>query len=518
MTRRKDIRKSDFTLVGSSQPTDTFDLVRNGQNLKIYQSDLVSDFGATGSLESRGEITAIPVLEVIANVNYIRNILGGSGIIAQLSPQDGVQISHNFDADTDAVPVMINSSSASPTIRSIQAGTGISVAGAGGIIQIASTEIPSSTKTIVVYDASDLPAPVGGIITLVAETEYKLQNDISISNEIVMSNNTILSGADRDLITLEYTGIDTFITAVDANVKIKDIRITCATGTLFDISSTTGAHKLNINSFNTLCDYVGTLDNLSSVHIRNTNFQTVYSDGFILSGTFYAFIMDLVGLNMPSGTGNGITLGTAVFTYFLITQTLTDVSTSGYSISGLANSGNIDPDGLGVITVSRNFGTATVSDNIFPTDDRWTFQLNAHVPDSYDTVLATHGGATIPIATALTPVLIGATWTNQKLSRFTGTAAGTWTYTGILTHVEIAASITANLTIGTDVISYFLYKNGVQVTDSRIRVAVGTTIVGNANVIWEDDLVNGDYFQLYVQNDDVNQDIEIIDATMRIRS
>ena len=131
--------------------------------------------------------------------------------------------------------------------------------------------------------------------------------------------------------------------------------------------------------------------------------------------------MDLVGLNMPSGTGNGITLGTAVFTYFLITQTLTDVSTSGYSISGLANSGNIDPDGLGVITVSRNFGTATVSDNIFPTDDRWTFQLNAHVPNSYDTVLATHGGATIPIATALTPVLIGATWTNQKLSRFTGT-------------------------------------------------------------------------------------------------
>lgn len=517
MTKQKDVRKSNFVEVDSSQATDRFDLVRNGQNLKISQANLVNDFGVSGPLQTRGEVTAIPVLEVIANVNYIRNILGGSGINVQLSAQDGIEISHNFDVDDTGVPIMINTTSASPTFRSLQAGAGINVAAAGDIIQIAATAIPESTKTIIIYDINDFPAAVGDLITLEADTEYKLENDVSSAFRFQLSNNTILSGADRALVTLEYTGIGTMITATDVTTKIKDLSLSCATGTVFDVSSTSGLNFFKVVSVNCICDYVGTLDNLAVMHFRNTDF-IVYSDGFILSGTFAVIIFDTAGIRIPSGAGNAITLGTSVITYYVSDKALIDVNSTGYSISGLANSGNIDPDGMGLIINSRNFGTAALSDNIYPTNDRWTFYHNTKVPDSYETALATHGGATLTIAAAATPVLVGATWTNQKLSRFTGTAAGTWTFTGIQTHIEIAVSITVDIALGIDNLAFFIYKNGVQVPGSRVNIGVDSGVPSNVVLLWEDDIVTNDYFQLYAQNTDTNEDIIVGTATMRIRS
>lgn len=518
MTRRRDIKKSDFVLVDSSESNDTFDLVRNGQNLKIKQSSLISDFGVSGPLVVRGESTATPVLTVIASVNYIRNILGGSGINVALSAQDGVEISHNFTADSTGVPVLINTGSDSPTVRSIQAGSGISVSGAGGIIQVSSTGVPASSKTIIVYDISDFPTPVGDLITLADETEYRLENDISSAYRFLLGTNTVLSGADDYLIELEYTGIGTMITVVDDTVKIKDIYLSCASATMFDVSSSTGAHVFRMFNCRGLCDNVGTFDNLQSMQWHDVNFEAVYTQGVELSGTFYVVLFDTLSLQMPSGTGNGINLGTAVITYFTIDKAVIAVSTSGYSMSGLANSGNIASDGLGVVFNSRNFGTAAPTDNIFPTDDRWEFSLNVEVPNSYDTVLATHGGATIAIATAATPVIVGATWTEQVASRFTTTAGGRWTYTGKGASVEITASVTADIVTASDSVTFFFYLNGVQITASAVSRTFSAGSPGNISMVWEEYLDTSDYLELWVQNDDTNVDVIIVNATMRIRS
>lgn len=518
MTRRRDVRKSDFPVVESSQSKDVFDFVRNGQNLSIKQSDLVSALGVTGSLETRGEIAATPVLTIIGSVNYIRNILGGSGINVTLSAQDGVEVSHNLTANSTGVPVMVNTGSDSPTIRSIQAGDGISVAGAGGIIQISSTEVSESSKTVIVFDIDDFPAVSGSVITLEDNTEYKVQADISTAYTFVMGSNTVLSGADRALITLEYTGSSTMITATDVNCKIKDITLSCSSGTMFDVSSTTGLHDFIMQDANGICDSVGTFDNMASMYFLTVNFSTVYTQGLEFSGTIFVLVFNVFSISMPSGTGSGVTLGTAVITYFIADKALININTTGYSISGAASSANIDADGLGVIINSRNFGTAAVSDNILPTDDRWDFKHNANIVDSYDTVLATHGGATITIATLATPVQVTGTWTTQKSSRFTGTTAGTWTYTGIGASVELTASITADIATATDSISFFYYINGVQVADSQVTTSISAGTPKNISLLWEVDLETSDYIQIYVQNDDTNVDVDIVTATMRIRS
>lgn len=523
MTKQRDTRKSNFVEVESSEATDRFDLVRNGQNLKISQANLVNDFGVSGPLQTRGEATAVPVLEVIANVNYIRNILGGSGISASLSAQDGVRLDHNFTVDTDGVPIMINATSDSPTIRSIQAGAGINVAGAGGVIQIASTEIPASTKTVVVYSIDDFLDNAydvtGDVITLLPDIEYRLQDDVSSAYRFVFGNNTVISGADENLVELEFTGIGIMLTAADVNIKIKDIRITCSTATLFDASSTTGFHQMRMRHCNIVCDNVGTFTDLSLMFLFNVSFNMVYTQGFIFVGSFDVVLLDTIGATMSSGAGNLFDLGTAVFEYFTVDKGLFNINTTGYVITGTADSGNINSTGLGAFLNSRNFGTTfPPSDTIFHYDDRWESFLNTRIPNSYDVALSTHAGATIAIAAALTPVIVGATWASHNAYRFTPTVGGRWTYTGKGTSVEIVASISGTVTSGTDFISFFIYVNGVQETNSRVIREFVSTSVGNLSMVWEVQLDTDDYIELWVQNDDTDVDFEVSAITMRIRS
>ena len=513
----KDIKKSKFVEVLTAEQTDRFDFTRGAQNLAINFANLAAAMGVSGTLQTIGEITAIPVLYQNAGVNYIRNILAGSGIAVGVSPQNGVEISHNFTVDNGGVPVMINEGSSSPVFRSIVGGTGITVGGSGNTIQIASSGTPASTKTIIVYSIDDFPAPIAGVITLLDDTEYKLQNDVSSANRFVFGDNTVLSGADGSLIELEYTGSGTMLTSIDKNIKIKDLVFRCDSGTLFNISSTTGDDYFRMYICNVYADSIGLFDNMAVLYIYNVNFF-ITNEGFEFTGNTPVALFDTVGITIPSGTGNGFTFGTATFDFFTVDKLLVDISTTGYLFSGLANSGNINAGGLGVVLNSKNFGTATPSDNISPYDDRWESQLNSRLINSFDLVLANHAGATIAIAAAATPVIVGATWVTQDAHRFTTTVGGRWTYNGKGTHVSVTASISADIVTATDNISFFLYLNGAQITESRITRSFTAGSIGNIVLIWDIELDTSDYLELWVQNDDTSVDVNIASITMRIRS
>lgn len=513
----KDIKKSKFVEVLTAEQTDRFDFTRGTQNLAISFTNLAASLGVSGTLASLGEITAIPVLKQIAGVNYIRSLLAGSGIAVDVSPQDGIKISHNFTVDNGGVPVMINEGSSSPIFRSIIGGTGINVAGSGNEIQISNTEIPESTQTIVVYSIDDFPAPVAGVITLAADTEYKVQNDISSSNRFVLSDKTILGGADGWLTTLEYTGAGSMLTATDADVSIKEIYLSCPSGTLYNISSTTGYHRFKHINGNVDALNIGNLDNLGYVYCYNVVYFLT-GNGFTFSNNFAIVLIDTCGITIDSGTGNGFTLGTATFDFFTIDKGLVNVNTTGYVISGLAASANINTGGLGVVVNSKNFGTSIVSDNITSYDDLWEAQLNSRLINSFDLCLATHAAATIAIAAAATPVIVGATWLEEDTHRFTVAVGGRFTYTGKGTHVSVTASISADIALASDNVSFFLYKNSVQITNSRAQRYFTAGSIGNLVLIWDIELATNDYLELWVQNDDTNVDVNIAKIILRIRS
>ena len=516
-TRPQDLRKSDFLTVQSLQAGDFFDFIRSGQNLKIVLADLLTSLGVTGSLQALGEATAIPVLSIIGDVNYIRNILGGSGIVASLSPLNGIQLDHSFTVDNNGVELMINKTSSSPIFRSIIGGTGINVSGSGNTIQISNTEVPESTKTVVVYSINDFPAPSAGTITLEANTEYKIQNDISSANNFVFGNGTVLSGADGSLITLGYTGIGTMFTGTDVNIKIKEIILNCPSGTLFNVSSSTGLHLFRYYTGSATCTNVGSFDGLYVVYLFNVVFN-ITGDGFSFANNITILLMDTLSITIPSGTGDGIDLGTAVFASVTIAQTLFNISTSGYVLKGAAASANISAGGLGAVTNTKNFGSSTFSDNISAYDNRWEMQLNSNIINSFDLVLATHAASTIAISGIATPVILGATWVVEDSHRFSSSVGGRFTYTGKGTHVEVNASISADIVTASDNISFFVYLNGVQITESRMTRLFSAGSIGNLVLFWSLELATNDYIEIWLQNDDTTVDVNISKAILRIRS
>ena len=120
-------KKSEFVQQGTVLANSYLDYVVNGSNYKISYDNFVANLGVTGSIIQTGAVTGSPVLDVDGSVNKIRNIESGSGVNANVSAQNGIVLSHNFTANADGLPILLNTAAASPTIASIVAGSGISV-------------------------------------------------------------------------------------------------------------------------------------------------------------------------------------------------------------------------------------------------------------------------------------------------------------------------------------------------------------------------------------------------------
>ena len=120
-------KKSEFVQQNTVLANSYLDYVVSGSNYKISYDNFVANLGVSGSIIQTGDVTGSPVLDVDGSVNKIRNIENGSGILANVSAQNGIILSHNFTANTDGLPILLNTTAASPTIASIVAGSGISV-------------------------------------------------------------------------------------------------------------------------------------------------------------------------------------------------------------------------------------------------------------------------------------------------------------------------------------------------------------------------------------------------------
>jgi len=137
------VKQSDFTQQNSILSGSYLGFFANGYNYKISYSNFLSGLGVTGTIVQDGAVTGTPVLDVQGTVNNIRNIEDGSGIVTNVSAENGITIAHNFSVDTTGEPLMQNIAAASPTFVSLVGGSGIEVTTNGQAIEISSTEAQS---------------------------------------------------------------------------------------------------------------------------------------------------------------------------------------------------------------------------------------------------------------------------------------------------------------------------------------------------------------------------------------
>jgi hypothetical protein len=166
------VKQSDFTAQTSILSGSFLGFFANGYNYKISYDNFLSGLGVTGTIAQDGAVTGTPVLDIQGVDNFIRNIEDGAGIVTNISPDNGIEIAHNFTVDSTGEPLMQNISAASPTLVSLVGGTGIAVATSGETIEISSTEAATYASVSVEGNAttttiSSTATPVKAVATFV---------------------------------------------------------------------------------------------------------------------------------------------------------------------------------------------------------------------------------------------------------------------------------------------------------------------------------------------------------------
>ena len=129
-------KKSNFVAKTSVDAGAFMDYFVNGTNYKISYTNFVGGLGVTGSITQTGAATGIAVLDIDGSVNKIRNIESGSGILASVSAENGLELKHNFSADSTGAPLLLNVTDATPDIASLVGGSGINVTSTSNYVTI----------------------------------------------------------------------------------------------------------------------------------------------------------------------------------------------------------------------------------------------------------------------------------------------------------------------------------------------------------------------------------------------
>jgi len=233
MTIRADgRRKSEFIAKDTVQAGGYLDYVVNGTNYKISYDNFVANLGVTGSIVQTGAMTGAAILDVQGSVNNIRNLESGAGIAVSVSPENGAKITHNFTASADGFPILLNTTAASPTIASIVAGAGISIATINSSgIQISSIadEIYAQVTmhgntTATVISTINVPVKVAGTWVVGTNSSFTA----STTGRLTYTGGTTETVAFRASVTLVPVGTNQVLTIQLAKngTVIPDSRIT----------------------------------------------------------------------------------------------------------------------------------------------------------------------------------------------------------------------------------------------------------------------------------------------------
>ena len=192
----------------------------------------------------------------------------------------------------------------------------------GGVNTVGGRKLFGTPNNVVYFtDASDLPAPVGGVITLEINTVYVMYNDDPTTSQkpilfadriqVPDTGGCRITGIGLATALLIYTGTGTFITTSSnftGFLHIDELFISCPNGTLFNIDGVlpVGSEFFpriflsNMGVFNT--DTLGTIKTISV----NFNVGAFFSckQGLVLDGIDEALIGDWRFANWQNDVGS----------------------------------------------------------------------------------------------------------------------------------------------------------------------------------------------------------------------
>lgn len=360
---------------------------------------------------------------------------------------------------------------------------------------------------VLVKSSADLPAPVGGVITLAAGTTYEINGTITLTNKLNL-NGCYVVGHDANNDKLVYTPSSGELFTGTKGGTLKTLTL---------VANTTGSKLFNLA--------LGATDQLL---IRDAIIASTKDIGLIQGGNLVFF--SVVSF---SGNTNGITFqngynvlldntawfsnNSGTFEKFIGTFNLIKKQ-GGFYHSLLANNATgMDISGITSITEAGDLkntaflGNGTKVNGTF--SKLWEVE-GAGLITEKDAVatgsLYLSVAATTAIQNKDVPVKIAGTTVSTELARFTSPANNRLQYDGTKTRMfMVTATISATGTSGTYAYSFYIYKNGVKVASSRQKTKVYSSS-GDIQVIALScavTLAPGDYVEVFTENNESNVDV-----------
>jgi hypothetical protein len=501
----------------SNTVADNFVFTRNGTAFKIPFASMSASLGVTGKIQPVGAPTAVSILnQPSKGFNFIRSIMPTQGITATLDPYGSIGIKTNLaNAGGTGLPIK-DTTAAQISFRGITAGDGVTVTQRTNDILISTTTTTVTSKTVIVTEVEDFPSPINGVITFDDNTDYFLANDITTSNKFAGGFKVVLRGPASQIVALTYTGTGTMFTSTNPALRIVGVTVGCATAKVFDMSSSGAGVFQMIESTIADCLSIGSIGTMFLVRIDGLSVSAA-TQGIDFTGAINIFSSDNF-INLQSA-GTVYALGTAVFSSISISSNKLISSTAVNFITGAVDSGNVAVGGFATVDNCRMPNTVTPLTDVSTDNARWNFTSNDEIQDTRpDSLLSLSAQTTTVITTINVAVLVLGTWTVISSAQMTATTAGRATYEG---ERPAALPITANLTIepfsGTGkTISAYLAKNGTKIAASRVQTTTSATLPENITVIWQDTFTNGDYYEVFLENNTDALDIVVKNAAFRI--
>lgn len=375
---------------------------------------------------------------------------------------------------------------------------------------------------IYVQDITDLPAAVGGVITLVTDTEYLQVSDINFGTTRISMGKSRYRGLGSNITTATYTGTSTFFTITGA-ATIDNLEIVCTTGEPINFNSS--ARFQWFDCVVTSCDTVGTFAGTAGADIRMDNviFQDINTDGFTFTGAFETFSYTN-SYEISIDNGDLFNLGTATFSLAFVLDRLstTNLAAGTTWLRGTSSSANIGSGAKGSIRNCQIIGTGTTLAGVNESDTRWNISASDPIPDSIkaaDTSLTTAETVTISVATTFVAI-DGTNWVIDTDERFDGGVNGLLNYRGIESvKFLIAASVTfEKVGGGADEIEVAVSVNGVTTGPGFVKSGATSESATPSNVssLRMVTLNRLDTVQLYVANNDSTANVIVDRANLNI--
>lgn len=372
---------------------------------------------------------------------------------------------------------------------------------ASGNVVVSGSSSNVRANHVLVRSASDFPAAVGGVITLVAGTTYEINGTITLTNKIDPNGCYIIgvNGLTDKLVYTPASG-ELFTGTHGATIKLLTLTAASAGARLFNIDAASANLNFIVQNCYILgCNNIGLIKGFGGT----VYFETV-AYFFNTNGITYENNTNLVLSTQLWDKTNSNTYEKLVGTFNIIQITGGDRAMQAINTPTAIDVSGVTSLVTGELKMVLFNGTGTNVNGTF--SNKWeveAFGLTTEKDDVATGNFYVSTTATTVIASANIPVKAAGTTTAVNLFRVSSPANNRLTYTGTKTRrFQITGALTA--TAGAIFGAYFTFsiaKNGTILPESKQKVRIinntdQVSVVLSCTV----SLAANDYIEVWVEN------------------